>query len=75
MKHFHFHGMTVFSCPHAIVSGVRFVVVRHPRPKRRRQWTVRREAYETPTSWQLGNNLYVHPTIFEKLKNEQKNRR
>lgn len=72
---FNYLGMTIVLQPLAVAKGVRFVVFRHPHPKRRRQWSVRRKAYETPTAWQIGSTLFVHPIIYEKLKHEQKSRR
>lgn len=52
--------------PHVLAMESRMVVQRHAIKKRRRNWRVVR--VQRPGCWQIGNTLYVHPTLVDWLK-------
>lgn len=62
-----FMGLGVVKSSTALVMEEKWVVRKHPRPKRRRQWSVRRESSMVPGVIRLGRMLYVHPDIHDEF--------
>lgn len=62
-----FAGLGVVKSPTAVVPEEKWVVRKHPSPKRRRQWSVRRESNMVPGVIRLGRMLYVHPEIYDEF--------
>ena len=40
-------------------------ITRNPTAKRRRRWCLRYEDKRTPCAYQIGNTIYMHPTLFD----------
>jgi hypothetical protein len=58
------HGINIV--PHPLALTTKCIVARHPTPKRRRKWTVKR--ITVPGCYQIGNTFYMHPQLVQKLK-------
>ena len=56
--------------PHALAREVRdeWKVEAHPTRKRRRNWRVVKRRIDRPGAYQIGNTIYMHPDLVEKLK-------
>jgi hypothetical protein len=61
-------GMNVVSTPLAEKVERVARITRNPKAKRRRSWQLRYEEKRTPCSYISGNTMYVHPSIWERLK-------
>lgn len=62
------HGLNIV--PHTLAREVRdeWKVERHTIPKRRRQWHVVKHRIDRPGAYQIGNTIYMHPELVEKLR-------
>lgn len=56
--------------PHPLAEKVERVarITPNPTAKRRRRWCLRYEDKRTPCAYQVGNTLYMHPTLFAALR-------
>jgi len=59
-----FHGLNIV--PHTLALQILWTVQRHPIKKRRRGWAPVRVT--EPGCLQMGNTLFLHPDLVEKLK-------
>jgi hypothetical protein len=62
-----FKGLNII--PHQLAIEVRteWLVQRHPIAKKRKQWQVVKHRIDRPGCYQVGNTLYMHPELIDKL--------
>lgn len=63
-----FFGLQIVPQPLAVDVVTEFRLAR--RNSRRKRWFVERVETRRPACWKVGNVLYVHPTLLERLKRE-----
>ncbi len=61
-------GVKEFVNPLCETVKVWHTVERHPIPKRRRQWTIRRNEKREPSIFRTPQGIYMHPTLYEQLR-------
>lgn len=61
-------GLNVVSHRLALTVRNEWAVVPHPTRKRRRGWHVVWRRVEEPGAYRLGNTIYLHPDLVEKMK-------
>lgn len=62
------HGLNIFSHPLARDIRTEWKVERNPIKKKRKGWRVVKQHIDRPGCYQIGNTLYMHPELFEKLR-------
>lgn len=62
------NGIKVITHPLAVETIVTFKVARHPIQKRRRNWHVVRLVNVQPCAYMVGDVMYAHPDLVQKLK-------
>ena len=62
------HGLNIVLHPLAREVRDEWRVERHPIPKRRRRWRVVKHRIDRPGAYQIGNTIYMHPDLVEKLR-------
>ena len=61
-------GTPVYESSLAISRTVIWEVIQHPRPKRRRRWSVRSRVETAPAAFQTRMGLYIHPDLLTKIR-------
>jgi hypothetical protein len=61
-------GLNVVPSPYAVEARNEFHVEIHPIKKRRRGWRVVRHYIVKPAVFRIGDTLYVHPDLVERLR-------
>ena len=63
-----FSGMRIVQHSLAVTVRDEWKVERHPIKKKRRQWRVAKHRITTPSCYQVGDTLYMHPELVERLR-------
>lgn len=63
-------GVPVYENALAVSRAVIWEVIRHPKPKKRRRWSVRNRVKTEPAIFQTPMGLIVHPELMAKLRYE-----
>lgn len=63
-----FYGLRVFESAWAVTLSWKWVVRKHPTPKRRKRWAPVRMRVETPCAYETPMGVVMHPVLFAQLK-------